>query len=336
MKFKTILLEHGGAGKSANRLLSEVIFPVFDNPILGTRNDGAVMDMGNCRIAFSTDAYVVDPIFFPGGNIGNLAINGTVNDLSMCGSTPLYLSSSLILEEGLELESLEVILQSMQSAAQKAGVQIVTGDTKVVPKSKADRIYICTAGLGIVPSHINIDCGNACPGDKIIINGDIAAHGIAILIQREGLKFDSAIESDTAALNSLVQAMLAETPTIHVLRDPTRGGISAALNDIAKQSKVGIKIKESEIPIRNDVAVVCEMLGIDPLYVANEGKLLSWVPAADAERLLSVMKTHELGKNSRIIGEVVSDFPGKVIMETRIHGTRIIDIPSGDPLPRIC
>ncbi|UCD31771.1 MAG: hydrogenase expression/formation protein HypE [Desulfobacterales bacterium] len=336
MKTDKILLDHGSGGKIAHRLIADMLIPNFDNPILSQLDDGAVFDMGEQRLAFSTDTYVVDPIFFPGGCIGDLAINGTVNDLAMCGSTPLYLSTGLIIEEGFLIKDLEKILNMMRIAAHKAGVQVVTGDTKVVPKGAADKIFINTSGLGVISEQVNISSHRACIGDKIILSGSIADHGMAILTQREGLAFESTIQSDTAPLNRMVKRMLATYQDIHVLRDPTRGGVATALNEIAIQSSVGICVFEEKIPLNDNVAGICELLGFDPMYIANEGKLIAFVDSTHAEAVLDAIKEDDFGKDASIIGEVVSDHPRQVIMQTRIGGTRIVDMLTGEPLPRIC
>ena len=336
MKTDKILLDHGSGGKISHRLISDVMIPYFDNPILTRLNDGAVFDIQGKRLAFSTDSYVVDPIFFPGGNIGDLAVNGTVNDIAMCGATPLYLSIGLIMEEGLPLEDLNIILQSMKDAAERAGVAIVTGDTKVVPKGAADKIFINTSGIGTIPEEVDICGSNAKPGDQIIISGTVADHGVAVLTQREGLRFQSSIESDTAPLNHMVARMLSKTNHIHVLRDPTRGGVATTLNEIALGSGVGIRLYEDQIPVKDEVTGICELLGMDPLYLANEGILLAFVKADLADEVLSAVKGEDIGSDACIVGEVVSDFPGQVFMETHIGGTRIVDMLSGNPLPRIC
>ena len=336
MKTDKILLDHGSGGKISHRLISDVMLPYFDNPILSRLNDGAVFDIQGKRLAFSTDSYVVDPIFFPGGNIGDLAVNGTVNDIAMCGATPLYLSIGLIMEEGLPLEDLNIILQSMKDAAERAGVAIVTGDTKVVPKGAADKIFINTSGIGTIPEEVDICGSNAKPGDQIIISGTVADHGVAVLTQREGLRFQSSIESDTAPLNHMVARMLSKTNHIHVLRDPTRGGVATTLNEIALGSGVGIRLYEDQIPVKDEVTGICELLGMDPLYLANEGILLAFVKADLADEVLSAVKGEDIGSDACIVGEVVSDFPGQVFMETHIGGTRIVDMLSGNPLPRIC
>jgi len=299
MKEDKILLDHGSGGKMSHSLITDIMLPIFDNPILAQLNDSAIFDVGKMRLAFSTDSYVVDPIFFPGGNIGDLSINGTVNDLAMCGAIPLYLSAGLIIEEGFSMPDLEIILKEMNAAAEKAGVKIVTGDTKVVPKGAADKIYINTSGIGLIPENINIASHCATPGDKIILSGSIADHGVAVLIQREGMKFDSSITSDTAPLNQMVNNMLSVCKDIHVLRDPTRGGVGTALNEIALKSEIGIKIFEEKIPVKNEVAGICEILGFDPVYIANEGKLLAFVPSL--ERLFLII--HERSSCKPVLEE---------------------------------
>ena len=336
MKTSKILLDHGSGGKISHKLIGEIMLPIFDNPILSQLNDGAIFDIKGNRLAFSTDTYVVDPIFFPGGCIGDLAINGTVNDLAMCGATPLYLSVGLVIEEGFPMTDLEKILKKMSVAAEKAGVKVVTGDTKVVTKGAADKIFINTSGIGQIPEQVDISGHRACPGDKIILSGSIAEHGVAVLTQREGMTFDSAVFSDTAPLNHLVNKMLSVCRDIHVLRDPTRGGVATSLNEIAGKSDVGIRIYEEKIPLKDDVAGICELLGLDPIYIANEGKLLAFVEPDHADAVLKTIMEDDFGKDASVIGEVVSDYPGKVIMQTSIGGTRIIDMLTGDQLPRIC
>jgi hydrogenase expression/formation protein HypE len=336
MKTDKILLDHGSGGKMSHRLIGEIMLPIFDNPILSPLNDGAIFDIKGNRLAFSTDTYVVDPIFFPGGCIGDLAINGTVNDLAMCGATPLYLSVGLVIEEGFPMTDLEKILKKMSIAAEKAGVKVVTGDTKVVTKGAADKIFINTSGIGQIPEQVDISGHRACPGDKIILSGSIAEHGVAVLTQREGMTFDSSVFSDTAPLNHLVNKMLSVCRDIHVLRDPTRGGVATALNEIAGKSDVGIRIYEEKIPLKDDVAGICELLGLDPIYIANEGKLLAFVEPDHTEAVLKAIIEDDFGKDATVIGEVVSDYPGKVVMQTSIGGTRIIDMLTGDQLPRIC
>lgn len=345
MADKKVLLDHGSGGKISHSMMSDLILPLFNNPALAMLDDGAALDMGKDivgkKIAFSTDTYVVDPIFFPGGNIGDLAVNGTVNDVAMCGANPLYLSVGLIIEEGLPIDDLEKILKTMAKAAKKAGVAIVTGDTKVVPKGKADKIFINTSGVGIIPENINVSGANAKAGDKIIISGSIADHGITILSSREDLKMSSDIKTDSAALNHMVKAIIDSKNEIHVLRDPTRGGLGTTLNEIAVQSNVAIKIKENAIPVKGAVTGMCELLGFDPLYIANEGKLIAFAPAESAEQILEIIKKQEFGQDACIIGEVLhensgDEKKGKVYMETLIGGTRVVDMLTGEQLPRIC
>lgn len=336
MKTDHILLDHGGGGKISHSLITETMLPIFDNAIISRLDDGAIFKIEEKQFAFSTDTYVVDPIFFPGGNIGDLAINGTVNDLAMCGAVPLYLSVGLIIEEGFPMTDLEIILNGMRIATKKAKVKVVTGDTKVVPKGAMDKIFINSSGIGLIPEHVNISGHNARPGDKVLLSGSIADHGITVLIQREGMNFDSQIVSDTAPLNHMVKRMLLACEDIHVLRDPTRGGVGTALNEIAISSKVGIRIYENKIPVKDEVSGICELLGFDPIYIANEGKLLAFIEADSADEVLKTMREDEFGKDACIIGEVISDNPGNVFMQTRIGGTRIIDMLTGEQLPRIC
>ena len=336
MKLEKVLLDHGSGGKISHRMTFDMMLPAFDNPILAELNDGAIFDLDGRRTAFSTDSYVVDPIFFPGGNIGDLAVNGTVNDLTMCGATPLYLSVGLIIEEGFSIEDLTKIIDTMGLAARQAGVQVVTGDTKVVPKGAADKIFINTSGVGLIPSHIRVASSGARVGDKILLSGSMADHGMTILSQREGLTFESSVTSDTAPLNHLVHRMFEISRDIHVLRDPTRGGVGTALNEIAEKSRVGIQITETHLPVKPEVMGICELLGFDPMYVANEGKLLAFINPADAEKVLDAVRKDPKGKDACIIGEVVDDHPGQVFMKTRIGGTRIVDMLTGEQLPRIC
>ncbi len=340
MSDNKVLLDHGSGGKISHSMMSEIILPLFNNPVLAMLDDGATLDFGrknrNNNIAFSTDTYVVDPIFFPGGNIGDLAVNGTVNDVAMCGAEPLYISVGLIIEEGMEIKELEIILTTMADAAKKAGVTIVTGDTKVVPRGKADKIFINTSGIGIFSRKINVTGANAQKGDKIIISGTIADHGITVLSSREDLKMTSGIKTDSAPLNHMVKAVIDSGYDIHVLRDPTRGGLGTTLNEIASQSNVEIRIKEDAIPVNDAVAGMCELLGFDPLYIANEGKLIAFVPAAHAQSVLEIIRQNEFGKDAAIIGEVTDNKSGKVYLETLIGGMRIIDMLTGEQLPRIC
>lgn len=336
MKTDKILLDHGSGGKVSHHLISDILLPMFDNPILSQLDDGAVLDIQGRRLAFSTDTFTVDPIFFPGGNIGDLAVNGTVNDIAMCGAAPLYFSVGLIIEEGFLMADLEKILKSMKAAAEIAGVRVVTGDTKVVPKGAADKIFINTSGIGIIPHIAEIGSSRACAGDKIILSGAIAEHGISVLAQRENMNFETSVISDTAPLNHMVRKILLRTRDVHAMRDPTRGGVGTSLNEIAEKSNVGVRIYEDRIPVKQEVAGICELLGFDPLYIANEGKMIAFVKGDEAEKVLSAMKTDRFGKDACIIGEVVADHPGKVVMETRIRGTRIVDMLTGEQLPRIC
>ena len=336
MKDDKIILDHGAGGRMSHNLIADVMLPVFDNPVLSQLDDGAILDIDGMRIAFSTDTFTVDPIFFPGGNIGDLAVNGTVNDIAMCGANPLFLSAGLLIEEGFPLEELKRILKAMGNAADAAGVKIITGDTKVVPKGAADRIFINTSGLGVIPEGVKISCHMAIPGDRIILSGGIAEHGITILTRRAGMSFESSIVSDTAPLNHMVGRMLSASRDIHVLRDPTRGGLGTTLNEIASSSRVGIVIYEDRIPINTQVEALCELMGLDPLYIANEGKLVAIVGKDHVEGVLSAMKGDSLGKDAAIIGEVVAENPGSVLMKTKIGGTRIVAMLTGEPLPRIC
>ncbi|MBU8848546.1 MAG: hydrogenase expression/formation protein HypE [Desulfobacterales bacterium] len=336
MTEEIILLDHGSGGKVSHSMFSDIILPLFENPELSKQDDGATLDVEGTKLAFSTDSYVVDPIFFPGGNIGDLAVNGTINDIAMCGAMPKFISVGLIIEEGLPIKDFKLILETMANAAKKAGVKIVTGDTKVVPGGKADKIFINTSGIGVIPPDVNVSGSNAEPGDKIIISGTIADHGITILSSREGLKFDSDIKTDSAPLNKMVQSVIQSGCDIHVLRDPTRGGLGTTLNEIALQSNVGIKIDEQSLPVRGPVQGICELLGFDPLYIANEGKLIAFVPQKDAQKTLEIIQRNEFGKDAVIIGEVTKTDPGSVFLQTSIGGLRIIDMLTGEQLPRIC
>ncbi|MFH1853268.1 MAG: hydrogenase expression/formation protein HypE [Candidatus Neomarinimicrobiota bacterium] len=336
MDYDTIQLSHGAGGKLSAQLIEKLFLPRFGNQTLDKLEDQAVLTLPPGRVAFTTDSFVVDPIFFPGGDIGDLAVNGTVNDICMSGADPLYISVAFILEEGLPMETLHRILLSMETAARAAGVTIVTGDTKVVNHGKCDRIFINTSGLGVVPDGVNVSAANLQPGDKIIISGTVADHGMAVMTTREGLSFQSRISSDTAPLNGLVKAMLAATREIHAMRDPTRGGLATSLNEFARSSKVGIRLEEGAVPVRPEVNGACEILGIDPLYVANEGKLVAVVPGQIAGQVLTAMRRHRYGQDATIIGEVTSDNPGLVIMHTGLGANRIVDMPVGDLLPRIC
>jgi len=331
-----IIAGHGGGGKLSAELIEHLFVPAFKNDMLDNLGDSAVLDFSPHRLAFSTDSFVVHPLFFPGGNIGDLAINGTVNDIAMRGAKPLYLSTGFILEEGLPLDTLGKIVETMGQAARQAGVQLVTGDTKVVDRGHGDGMYINTSGIGIIPKDVNIGPHLAQVGDVVIVNGDIGVHGIAIMSVRQGLEFETVIETDSAPLHDLVAGMLAISHDIHVLRDPTRGGIASALNEIAQASKVGIKLDESCIPVSPPVQAACELLGLDPFYVACEGRLIAIVSPSVAEPLLEHIRQHPHGKNAMIIGHVTNDHVGQVISQTGIGGTRLIDMRVGEQLPRIC
>ncbi|MGQ9571703.1 MAG: hydrogenase expression/formation protein HypE [Dehalococcoidia bacterium] len=335
-----ILLAHGSGGRLSHELVAKEFVPPWANSILDQLNDSAVFalskDGSGPRLAFTTDSYVVKPLFFKGGDIGRLAVCGTVNDLAMVGAKPLYLSASFVIEEGLPLATMRAVVRSMREAAAEAGVQIVTGDTKVVERGAADGLFVNTTGLGFLPPGVEIGGDRARVGDAIILSGSIGDHGIAVLSQREGLEFESPVASDVAPLNGLVAAMLAASPNIHVLRDPTRGGLATSLNEIAHQSGVGIHIEEPKIPVNDGVLGACEMLGFDPLYVANEGKLVAIVAPADADKVLTVMRQTRYGEEAAIIGQVVAEPQGKVLMKTTIGGTRIVHMLVGEMLPRIC
>lgn len=338
---KQIVLGHGSGGKLTADLIDKVFLPAFGNPVLNKLDDQAVVEINGSRLAFTTDSFVVTPIFFPGGDIGRLAINGTVNDLAMSGARPLYLSAAFILEEGLLSEELQRVVESMRDAAQQAGVQLVTGDTKVVNRGKGDKVFITTTGIGMIQDGVVISASRARKGDKIIVSGYIGDHGMAVMSQRENLEFEGAIESDCAALNGLVSAMLEASAAhgpcpIHVLRDPTRGGMATTLNEIAARSQVGMLLNEDAIPVRETVKGACELLGLDPLYVANEGKLIAVVAADAADAVLEGMLQHPLGSHASIVGEVVEEHPGMVRMSTSVGGTRILDVMFGEQLPRIC
>jgi hydrogenase expression/formation protein HypE len=332
-----IVLGHGSGGKLMHDLIAKTFLPAFDNPLLRAGDDAAVFRLSACsRLAMSTDSHVVYPLFFPGGDIGRLAVCGTVNDVAVLGAQPLYLTAGFILEEGLELDVLQRVLTSMRAAADEAGVQIVSGDTKVVQKGKADGLYINTAGLGAVLTGVEVGGAQAQPGDVVILSGPIGDHGIAVLGARGELGFDAEVQSDVAPLNHLIMAILDASEQIHVLRDPTRGGVATTLNEIATQSGVGITLFEKSIPVRPAVRAACEMLGFDPLYVANEGKLIAVVGREDADRVLEVMRQQRYGEEAVIIGEVQTDSPGRVLLKTAIGSHRIVDVLLGEMLPRIC
>jgi hydrogenase expression/formation protein HypE len=331
-----IVLGHGSGGRLTAELIEKLFLPAFRNEHLERLDDQAVLTIHGSRIAFTTDSFVVTPIFFPGGDIGRLAVNGTINDLAMSGARPMYLSAAFILEEGLATDDLRRVVQSMSAAAAESGVLLVTGDTKVVGRGSGDQIFITTTGIGVVEKPVSISAANALPGDAVIVSGFIGDHGMAILSQRENLDFEGEIASDTAPLHGLVAAMLEVTNDIRVLRDPTRGGVATTLNEIAARSKTGIEIDEAEIPIHESVRGACEILGIDPLYVANEGKLVAVVPEPAAARVVEAMRAHPLGRFARVIGRAVAEHPGMVLMKTAIGGRRVVDLMFHEPLPRIC
>jgi hydrogenase expression/formation protein HypE len=331
-----ILLGHGSGGKLTAELVERLFLPAFDNPILRALDDQALLDIGGTRLAFTTDSYVVSPIFFPGGDIGELAVNGTVNDLAMGGARPLALSLALILEEGLAMSELERVVASIRSAADRASVPIVTGDTKVVGRGSGDKIFINTTGIGVVPHGVSLGASRVRSGDAILISGPIGEHGVAILAQREGLELEGEIRSDTAPLGSLAEAILAAAPSVHAMRDPTRGGLGAVLVEIATRQSLGIEIVESAIPVSEVVRGACELLGLDPLLVANEGKLVAFVPAEAANAALAAMRAHPLGHGAARIGRVTEEHARSVWLETPIGGNRVLDLPLSEPLPRIC
>ena len=329
-------MTHGSGGRAMAQLIEELFLRAFDNEWLRQMNDQARFAVDPGRMVMATDSHVVSPLFFPGGDIGCLSVHGTVNDVAMAGARPLYLSASFILEEGFPLSDLRRIVDSMANAAMQAGVPIITGDTKVVEQGKGDGVFITTTGVGAVPDGIDVSGDHARPGDAILVSGTLGDHGVAIMSLRENLSFSTTIESDTAALHGLVAAMLEVVPGIHCLRDPTRGGLATTLNEIARQSRVGMRLKESALPVNREVAAACEFLGLDPLYVANEGKLVAICPADSAERLLTAMRNHPLGQKAALVGEVVEDSHHFVQMETAFGGSRIVDWLTGEQLPRIC
>jgi hydrogenase expression/formation protein HypE len=335
-QYPNILLAHGGGGKLTNQLIEKMFLPAFGNAMLGSRHDGAILDLSSQKVAFTTDSYVVHPLFFPGGDIGTLAINGTVNDLAMCGARPLYLSAGFIIEEGLPMDTLWRIVQSMSRAAKEAGVQLVTGDTKVVDRGKGDGVFINTAGIGVIESSHAISPASVKPGDAILLSGDIGRHGIAIMAVREGLEFESTIMSDCAPLAGIVSSLFTGGAEVHCLRDLTRGGLASALVEIAESARLHLEVEEAAIPLLEDVQGACEILGFDPLYVANEGRFVSFVPAREAEQALQRMRAHPLGTQANIIGKVMDDRPGLVTLKSRIGASRIVDTLSGEQLPRIC
>jgi hydrogenase expression/formation protein HypE len=332
----TVQLAHGGGGRLMRELIEQLFLPAFDHPALAARHDSAVVPLGVERVAFTTDSYVVHPRFFPGGDIGTLAVYGTVNDLAMAGARPAYLSAGFVLEEGLALEELRRVAASMRGAAAACGVALVTGDTKVVDRGKGDGLFVNTAGIGIVPAGVAIHPGRVRPGDAVLLTGDVGRHGIAVLSVREGLAFETPIESDCASLATLVGALLDVGIDVHCLRDPTRGGVATALNEIALDARVGIEIEETAIPVTEAVAGACELLGLDPLYVACEGRMIAFLPAHEAERALEVLHAHAMGRDAVRIGTVTEGPAGMVALKTRLGSRRLLDLLSGEQLPRIC
>ncbi|HVS38674.1 MAG TPA: hydrogenase expression/formation protein HypE [Gemmataceae bacterium] len=353
-RYDQILLGHGSGGQLTADLIRRVFLPAFDNPVLSALEDQATLmlpgpgawsgdhaptrsgDHAPTRIAFTTDSFVVRPIFFPGGDIGRLAVHGTVNDLAVGGARPLFLSAAFILEEGLPLADLRRVVESMRNACAEAGVSLVTGDTKVVDRGKGDLIFIATSGIGVVPEGRALSIRNARPGDRILVSGTIGDHGVAILSVREGIEFETVLESDSAPLHDLTRVMLDACPSIRCMRDPTRGGLAGSVNELAAASGVGVELNEAALPIRPEVRGACEMLGLDPLYVANEGKLMAVVPAEDADRLLAVMRRHPLGRNAAVVGEATAEHPGVVTMRSVVGGQRVVTLLAGEQLPRIC
>jgi hydrogenase expression/formation protein HypE len=333
---EAVLLGHGSGGKLSSEMLRTIFLPAFQNPVLDRLDDQAIVEVNGCRLAFTTDSFVVQPLFFPGGDIGTLAVNGTVNDLAMGGAKPLFLSLALILEEGLAMDVLRRVVESVRAAATEAGVMVVTGDTKVVERGSGDGVFVNTSGIGLVPAGLHLSADRARPGDVVLLSGTIGDHGITILSQREGLEFESEIRSDTRALHRLAADMLGAGTAIRCLRDPTRGGVSSSLNEIAERSRVHIELQEHAIPVRDEVRGACEMLGLDPLYVANEGKLVAIVAAEAAEPVLEAMRRNPAGRDAQLIGRVMEEHPGLVTMRTPLGTSRIVDVLSGDQLPRIC
>lgn len=332
----TVLLGHGSGGKLSAELIRDIFLPAFNNPALACLNDQAILEVNGTKLAFTTDSFVVKPLIFPGGDIGSLAVHGTINDLAVGGAKPLFLSVAFIIEEGLPIKILGKIVRSLEQAAKRANVLVVTGDTKVVEKGSGDGLFINTSGIGIVGPGIELSSDRARPGDKVLLSGTLGDHGIAILAQREGIEFETTIESDSAPLDTLVEALLRTGAEFRCFRDPTRGGLSSTLNEIAVQSRVGIELEERAIPIREQVRGACEMLGLDPLYVANEGKLVGIVNGEGVDRALAAMRKHELGRQAQIIGTVTSSHPGMVTLRTTLGTTRVVDMLAGDQLPRIC
>jgi len=335
-QYPHVLMAHGGGGRLMHQLIGKMFLTAFRNPLLETQHDSTVVELTGKKIAFTTDSYVVRPLFFPGGDVGSMAVHGTVNDLAMSGAHPLYLSAAFIIEEGLPMETLWKIACSMAAAATRCGVQIITGDTKVVDKGKGDGVFLNTAGIGIVEHNLNIAPPSVRPGDAVLVSGDLGRHGMAIMAVREGLQFESAIESDSAPVHEIVRELLKAGIQIHCLRDLTRGGLASALNEIAEAARVRIEIVEKSVPVREDVHAACEMLGLDPLHVACEGRFVAFVAAGDADRALSIMQGHALGVGSAAIGRVAESSAPLVTLKSAIGASRILDMPSGEQLPRIC
>jgi hydrogenase expression/formation protein HypE len=336
-----VLLGHGSGGRLSAELIRELFVPAFENEVLSALEDQATFRIASAggaapRLAFTTDSFVVRPIFFPGGDIGKLAVYGTVNDLAVGGAQPLYLSAAFILEEGLAMDDLRRVVASMRAACNEVGINLVTGDTKVVDRGKGDQLFITTTGIGLVPEGRTLSIRAALPGDRILVSGTIGDHGMAIMSAREGIDFETVLESDCAPLDGLARVMLEACPGIRCMRDPTRGGVSSAVNELAEAARVGVELMEAALPVRPEVKSACEMLGLDPLYVANEGKLLAVVPPDDADRVLTAMRGHRLGQSAAIIGTVVADHPGMVTMHSLLGGARVVTMLSGEQLPRIC
>lgn len=335
-KYDKILLEHGSGGRLSNELISRIFVPQFSNDYLERMEDSAVLTIGNSKFCFTTDSYVVSPIFFHGGDIGSLAVHGTVNDLAVCGGKPLYMSAGYILEEGFPFADLQKIVNSMAEAAQKAGIKIVTGDTKVVSRGAVDGIFINTSGIGIIEYAGVLSLKSIQPGDAIILNGTIGDHGAAIMKARENLGLETDIISDSAPLNGLIAEILKASPAVHCMRDATRGGLGAILAEIAQSANVRINLSEKDIPVRENVRGICEILGLDPIFLANEGKMVVFCPSSEAAKVLAVMKKHELGQNATVIGSVGEIGQGRVVLKTSIGGERMVDLPTGELVPRIC
>jgi len=336
LKKGKVEMVHGSGGRAMAQLIEEIFVKHFSNPLLDQGNDQAMFNIDAGRMVMSCDGHVISPLFFPGGDIGSLSVHGTVNDVAMSGAKALYLSASFIIEEGYPLSDLNRIVESMAAAAKKAGVMVVTGDTKVVERGKGDGVFISTTGVGVVPEGVHISGDKAQVGDVILVSGTMGDHGVAIMSSREGLEFETEILSDSEALNGLITEMVEAVPEIHCLRDPTRGGLATTLNEIAQQSNVGMQLVEDDVPVHEDVKAACELLGLDPMYVANEGKLICICAPEHAETLLSIMKSHEYGRDAAIVGKVVEDEHGFVQMETTFGGSRIVDWLAGEQLPRIC